>query len=117
MTTPPNAADQTETKPAKTANTKSANSSYVPPTPQRCFIGAAIAGVLGFALYNLTLAIIATFAAQTMPSGSTFALRIAIAVRTLVVGASTLGTGIFVIATLGLTALGIQLLVQPKQAE
>jgi Protein of unknown function (DUF3082) len=39
-----------------------------------------------------------------------------VAVRTLVVGVSTLTTAIFVIASLGLLALGVQLLIQQKQA-
>lgn len=84
----------------------------VPPTPLRCFTGALISGSLAVALYALTQSIAQTFAAKPLPTGSATATQIAIAVRTLVVGMSTLGTGIFAIATAGLVALGIQLIVQ-----
>jgi hypothetical protein len=43
-------------------------------------------------------------------------MNIAVAVRTLVLGMSTLATAIFAIATLGLIALGIQLLLQGTKA-
>ncbi|MDX2213500.1 MAG: DUF3082 domain-containing protein [Oculatellaceae cyanobacterium bins.114] len=93
------------------------DSTYVPPTPLRCFIGASIAGGLGTALYFLTISIAQTFATKPLPSGNAVAVNIAIAVRTLVVGMSTLATSVFAIATLGLVALGIQLLFKREQAE
>jgi hypothetical protein len=71
-----------------------------------------IAGGLAFAMYSLTSSIAETFANKPLPSGNYLATNIAVAVRTLVTGMSALGTGIFGIATLGLIALGIQLLVQ-----
>ncbi|MBD2460938.1 DUF3082 domain-containing protein [Oscillatoria sp. FACHB-1407] len=95
----------------------SQDSTYVPPTPLRCFVGASISGAIATALYFLTISIATTFANKPLPSGNATALNIAVAVRTLVVGMSTLGTAIFAIATLGLVALGIQLLFKPSQAE
>lgn len=92
------------------------NSGYVPPTPLRCFTGALISGPLAYGLYLLTHAIATSFAQKPLPTGQV-ATNIAIAVRTLVVGTSTLGTAIFAIATLGLVALGIQLLIQKPTAE
>ncbi len=83
-----------------------------PPTPLRCFTGAAISGGIAYALYLLTQSIITAFGNKPVPTGNYIATNIAVAVRTLVMGMSALATGIFAIATLGLIALGIQLLVQ-----
>lgn len=82
-------------------------------SPLRCFTGATIAGGLAYGLYALTLSIVQKFAHTPIPSGDNYiATNIAIAVRTLVMGMSALGTGVFAIAALGLVALGIQLVVQ-----
>jgi Protein of unknown function (DUF3082) len=83
-----------------------------PPTPLRCFTGAAIASGIGSALYFLTLSIIQSFADKPLPTGNRIAVNIGTAVRTLVVGMSTLATAIFAIAAVGLVALGIQLLIK-----
>ena len=91
-------------------------SGQVPPTPGRCFRGALIAGGLSFAMYGLTQAIVHALAGTPLPNKSVATANIAVAVRTLVVGVSTLTTAIFVIATLGLLALGIQLLIQQKRS-
>lgn len=82
----------------------------VPPTPSRCFTGALISGGLAVVLYFLTQSIVQVFAGIPLPTKSRIAVNISIAVRTLVIGGSTLATAIFAIATLGLVALGIQLL-------
>ncbi|PSB04622.1 DUF3082 domain-containing protein [filamentous cyanobacterium CCP1] len=88
------------------------NKTTNPPTPLRCFTGAMIAGGMAFVMYSLTTSIVQTFASKPLPSGNYLATNIAVAVRTLVMGMSALGTGIFGIAALGLAALGVQLLVQ-----
>ncbi len=98
------------------ANGTDANG-QVPPTPGRCFRGALIAGGLSFAMYGLNQAIIHALEGVPLPNKSVAAANIAVAVRTLVVGMSTLITAIFVIATVGLLALGVQLLIQQKQTE
>jgi Protein of unknown function (DUF3082) len=87
-------------------------SGNVPPTPGRCFRGGLISGGLAFAMYSLTQSIIQVLANTPLPNKSTVAANIAVAVRTLIVGVCTLGTTIFAIATLGLFALGVQLLIQ-----
>jgi uncharacterized membrane protein (DUF373 family) len=84
----------------------------VPATPLRCFTGALISGSLAIALYKLTASIAGTFANKPVPTGNVTTTNIAVAVRTLVVGMSTLATAIFAISALGLVALGIQLLVK-----
>jgi hypothetical protein len=88
----------------------------VPPSPLRCFTGSVISGAIAIALYVLTSSIAQTFANKPIAPGKAFAVNIALAVRTLVVGASTLATAIFAVATLGLLALGIQQLIHQFKA-
>lgn len=98
------------------ASPESASSSgYVEPTPARCFRGAAISSGLTFVMYLLTRSIIQALANTPLPNKSVAAANIAVAVRTLVMGVSTLATAIFGIATLGLLALGIQLLFKRER--
>jgi hypothetical protein len=88
-----------------------------PPTPLRCWTGAAISGAIATALYYLTLSIHSTFANKPLPVGNSLAVSIGSAVRTLVLGMSCLALVTFGIATVGLVALGIQLLFQPKGSD
>ncbi|MFP4101728.1 DUF3082 domain-containing protein [Coleofasciculus sp.] len=83
-----------------------------PPTPLRCLISALISGSLAIAGYWLTTAIAQSLANKPLPSGNVTAINIAIAVRTLVVGISTLATAVFSLVAIGLVALAIQLTVQ-----
>lgn len=82
-----------------------------PTSPLRCIGGAIVAAGIAFALYSLTTAIMQAFATHPI-TGNLTAQRIAAAVRTLVVGLSALGTGIFSFAAFGLLGLGIQLLLR-----
>ena len=87
------------------------------PTPLRCVLGSIVAGGIAFALYNMTSAIALSFATKPVTSDNLTVQRISAAVRTLVVGLSTMGTGIFALAAVGLFALGIQLLLsKPKDS-
>lgn len=104
-----------QTVDSSSASSASSSSGYVPPTPARCFRGAVISGGLTFAMYSLTQSIINVLAGVPLPTKSTLSANIAVAVRTLIVGVCTMGTAIFAIATLGLFALGIQLLFQQKK--
>lgn len=85
-----------------------------PPTPTvwRCVVGAAIAGALATGCYSLTVAIAENFASKPVHTQNVAVLNITIAVRTLVVGMSTLATGVFGLAAFGLMALGVQILFQ-----
>jgi len=104
----PISGDSTAT-PASRTQTDSGN---VPPTPLRCLTGASIAGAIAFVMYRLTLSIANTFAAKPLSLTNPLAARIGALVRSIVVGISTLGTMVFGIVTLGLTALAIQLIIQ-----
>ncbi|MGA7937256.1 MAG: DUF3082 domain-containing protein [Kovacikia sp.] len=82
------------------------------PGPVRCLVGAIVAGVIAYALYNMTAAIGHSFATKPVHSSSYIVQRITAAVRTLVIGMSAMGTGIFGLASIGLFGLGIQVVIQ-----
>ncbi len=91
-----------------------------PPTPLRCILGAIVAGFIASLLWRLTNSIAISFASTPIDSPNMIVIRMSTAVRTLVVGMSSLGTGIFALAAVGLTGLALQLLmgkVQPEKAE
>jgi ABC-type amino acid transport substrate-binding protein len=78
------------------------------PTPFRCLTGALIAGAMSIALYALTSRIAMTFATKPMIQKTNMAVNIATALRTLVVGSTALGAGVFGIIAIGLIGLAIQ---------
>jgi hypothetical protein len=86
-------------------------------TPLQCLVGAIIAGAIAVGAYFLTQSIAQSFAGNPFQSDNMLALRIAIAVRTLVVGIVALATGVFGIAGLGLLALGVQLTIQQVRGQ
>jgi hypothetical protein len=87
------------------------------PTPLRCILGSIVAAALAYALYNMTSSIALSFATKPIVNDSLVVQRISAAVRTLVLGMSAMGTGIFGLAALGLFALAIQLLVSKPKTE
>lgn len=87
-----------------------------PPSVWRTMTGAVMAGTIAFPLAKLSSKIAQSFAEHPFTSDNQTALKIAIALKTLVVGLSTLATGIFCIAALGLSALSIQILWQNLQS-
>ena len=82
------------------------------PSPWRCLMGSLISGSMAIPLYLLTSSIANSFATKPISSTNTLVLKIASAVRTLVLGVSALGTGIFGLVAIGLFALAIQISVQ-----
>jgi Protein of unknown function (DUF3082) len=82
--------------------------SVAPPSPLRCLAGSIVAGSISLVLYNMTSAIALAFANKPLQYHNVTTANIAVAVRTLVVGMSALGTGIFGLAAIGLFGLGIQ---------
>jgi Protein of unknown function (DUF3082) len=87
-----------------------------PPSPLRCWLGSLVASGIAFVLYNMTTAIAQAFASKPHHYTNVTTTNISVAVRTLVVGLSALGTGIFGLAALGLLGLGVQLwLKRPEQ--
>ncbi|HEY9897066.1 MAG TPA: DUF3082 domain-containing protein, partial [Candidatus Sericytochromatia bacterium] len=82
------------------------------PSPVRCIGGSIVAGAIAVVLYRLTSSIAIAFASKPLHTDNFTTQRISAAVRTLIIGLSSLGTGIFALAAFGLFALGIQLLLQ-----
>jgi hypothetical protein len=74
--------------------------------------GAGISGGFAIALYFLTSSIAQTFSSKPIASSNSTAIRISVAVRTLVVGMSTLATTVFGIIALGLVFVSIVVLIQ-----
>jgi hypothetical protein len=92
--------------------TPSSRTDLKPVTPLRCLIGAVLSGIFAFGMYRMTHAIALSFAAHKVTSSNQAVQRISAAVRTLVVGLTTMGTGIFTLATVGLLALAVQLTIR-----
>ncbi len=82
------------------------------PTPLRSSLGAVIASGLAIALYRITGSISQSFAQKPLHSDNDLVVKITIAVRTLVVGLSTLATFIFAIVAIALVALAVQATIQ-----
>ena len=82
------------------------------PTPLRSSLGALIASGMAIALYRVTNSISQNFAHKPLHSDNALVVKITIAVRTLVVGLSTLATFIFAIVAAALVALAIQATIQ-----
>lgn len=102
------------TNPTPTPNkdAQSAEKQESLPGPLKSLIAAFISGGFAIALYFLTASIAQTFANKPVTSTNQTALRIAIAVRTLVVGMSTLATVVFGIITFGILILAISVSIQ-----
>jgi hypothetical protein len=79
------------------------------PSPLRCLSGALVAGVMAFFLYTMTSKIATTFAAKPVQGKSDAAMNIAVAVRTLLVGMTSLGTAVFTIIGVGLILLALKI--------
>ncbi|HEY9822680.1 MAG TPA: DUF3082 domain-containing protein, partial [Candidatus Sericytochromatia bacterium] len=71
-----------------------------------------ISGGIAIALYFLTSSIAQTFANKPLASTNPTALNISVAVRTLVVGISTLATTVFGIVGAGLVVVSIYVSIQ-----
>lgn len=101
--------------PTSETESSSASTDLKQVTPLRCVIGAVLSGIFAFGAYLMTHAIALSFATHKIQSSNQAVQRISAAVRTLVVGLTTLGTGVFSLATLGLLALAIQLTIRQLQ--
>ncbi|HBB33263.1 MAG TPA: DUF3082 domain-containing protein [Cyanobacteria bacterium UBA8803] len=98
--------------PTPNSETQLANPEQTLPGPLRCLSAALISALLAVGSYYLTSSIAQTFANKPLPSGNVATINIAIAVRTLVVGITTLATFVFGMVAIGLVALAIQVSIQ-----
>ena len=78
------------------------------PSPLSCLIGSLLAGTMSIGMYTMTIKIATTFATNPMVQKTTMAINIAAALKTLVVGAAAMGTGISGIISIGLIGLALQ---------
>ncbi|MGF1482348.1 MAG: DUF3082 domain-containing protein [Cyanophyceae cyanobacterium] len=77
-------------------------------SPWRYLSGAAIAGAFAIAFYWMTAAVAQTFASKPVTSDNPIVVNLSTVVRTLVVGMTALGTGIFALVSIGLVAYTVQ---------
>lgn len=110
----PNGAASTAPGAGSSPPTETAQKSM--PSPLNCLGGAAIAGTIGWGAYQLTLSIAQSFANKPFHTTNAVAANLSALVRTLVVGVSAMGAGVFGFVALGLTALAVQLLLTGDRA-
>src|SRR4028118_1634226 len=102
----------TNPTPTPNQNSQPTKSQETLPSLFNCVTGALISGGIAIALYFLTSSIAQTFANKPLASTNPTALNISVAVRTLVVGLSTLATTIFGVIALGLVGVTIYVSVE-----
>lgn len=102
----------TNPTPTPNPNEQPASKKDTLPSPLKSLSGALISGGIALALYFLTSSIAHTFAGKPLASTNPTAINIAIAVRTLVVGVSTLATFVFSFIAVGLVAVAIVVTAQ-----
>ncbi|MFM2430636.1 MAG: hypothetical protein RLZZ511_1849 [Cyanobacteriota bacterium] len=88
---------------APTENTKA--------TPLKCFTGGLVAGAIAIFFYHSAEVIAGIFAQTQIQSENFIVMRMSSAIRTLVIGMFALGAGVFGMAAIGLSGLGIQILL------
>ncbi|MGL5080892.1 MAG: DUF3082 domain-containing protein [Microcoleaceae cyanobacterium] len=81
-------------------------------TPFNCFSNGVVLGAIATALYFLTRSVIEVYAHKPVYSDNAVAIRMSVAVKTVVVGLCMMGTAVFGFIALGLVLLGIKLLIQ-----
>jgi len=78
----------------------------------RAFTGSLMAGVFAMLFYKMLVAVATSFANKPVTSDNITVVNLSAAVRTLVLGSITLGTGVFAISAIGLSLLGLQMIWQ-----
>ncbi|MBD0302484.1 MAG: DUF3082 domain-containing protein [Tolypothrix sp. T3-bin4] len=102
----------TNPTPTPNQNSQPTKTQETLPSLFNCVTGALISGGIAIALYFLTSSIAQTFASKPLASTNPTALNISVAVRTLVVGISTLATTVFGIVGAGLVVVSIYVSIQ-----
>ncbi len=102
----------TNPTPTPNQNSQPTKTQETLPSLFNCVTGALISGGIAIALYFLTSSIAQTFANKPLASTNPTALNISVAVRTLVVGISTLATTVFGIVGAGLVVVSIYVSIQ-----
>lgn len=97
----------TNLTPTPKKDTQTEQSQDALPSPLKALSATVIAGGFAIALYFLTSSIAQTFASKPITSTNPTAINISAAVRTLVVGISTLAMAVFGIVAAGLVIVTI----------
>ena len=105
----------TNSTPTPNPNAQPTETQQTLPSLLNCLTGALISGGFAIALYFLTSSIAQTFTNKPLASTNPTAISISVAVRTLVVGLSTLATAVFSVIAAGLVAVTIYVCVQRLQ--
>jgi Protein of unknown function (DUF3082) len=106
----PTPTESPTTAPQTTAPQTTADQPATKITPLRCFLGGLVAGAIGIFFYNSAGAIAGIFARTEIHTDNFLVVRMSTAIRTLVIGMFALGAGVFGMAGVGLTGLGLQTL-------
>ncbi|WP_204140163.1 DUF3082 domain-containing protein [Halomicronema sp. CCY15110] len=102
------------------ATSKQPDSAIAPPAENplstqrilRAFTGSLMAAVFAMLFYKMLIAVASSFAHKPVTSDNITVVNLSAAVRTLVLGSITLGTGVFAISAIGLSLLGLQMIWQ-----
>jgi hypothetical protein len=111
----PPIAEITVPDPATTAPTAS-DTPTSKVTPLRCFLSGIVAGAIGVFFYHSAEVIAGIFARTAIHTDNFLVARMSTAIRTLVIGMFALGAGVFGMAAIGLTGLGLQTLFKKAPA-
>lgn len=101
-----------EPTPTQKSNSSATETNSNPPSVLRCIAGAIVAAIMAIASYFLNSSIAQYFVDRPVHSSNYLVVNITSAVRTLIIGMSTLATGVFSLIALGLLALAIQSTIQ-----
>ena len=104
-----------ETKSSETTTISTDESPEKPITFLRCLVSSMISGGIAFGCYSLMNSIVQSYATKPVISTNPTVIKIAVTVRTLVIGIAALGTGVCTLVAVGLLLLGIQVTLQNLQ--
>ncbi|MGA9380977.1 MAG: DUF3082 domain-containing protein [Phormidium sp.] len=106
-----------EPTPTEKSSASTTETNTNPPSILRCIIGSIVAATMAIASYFINSSIAQYFVDRPVHSSNYLVVNITSAVRTLIIGISTLATGVFSLIALGLLALAIQVTIQQLKQE
>jgi len=101
-----------EPTPNQKSNSSTTETDTNPPSILRCIIGSIVAATMAIGSFFINSSIAQYFVDRPIHSSNYLVVNITAAVRTLIIGISTLATGVFSLIALGLLALAIQVTIQ-----
>lgn len=101
-----------EPTPTQKSNSSVTETNTNPPSILSCITGSIVAAIMAIASYFINSSIAQYFVDRPIHSSNYLVVNITSAVRTLIIGISTLATGVFSLIALGLLALAIQVTIQ-----